>query len=512
VMPRLELLDGCTRLVVDSAPFVILGAEVNNSSASDLRFMAPVWERLKGYHCNTVLVPVSWELVEPREGERDFSLVDGMVSAAREHGLRLVLLWFGTWKNGVSQYVPSWVKTDLQRFPRARDAAGRNTRMISPFSAECRTADARCYAALMGHLKEIDSGHGTVVAVQVQNETGIIGPPRDCGPEANAAFTAPVPEALCSALAARRASLRRDFRVRWEAAGALVTGTWPQVFGDMASEVFMAWHLGRYVEAVCASGKAEYPLPMYANAWLDYGAAPGTFPSGGPLTRLHDVWRAAAPSIDLLAPDIYVKDFKRVCEDFHQGGNPLFIPEANAAGGECNVFWAIAEHDALGFSPFGFECAHPWFPELGDDKPALREAFGFLASMMPLITRMQGTGRMRGILQTDNRTEILALGDYRLEISWAGSAEDEAVRGRGLVVDLGQGEYLVAGRGFALRFLPPEGNTGTVDFLSLEEGWFVDGTWVPARRLNGDDTFDFAVRIVHEQQLCARKVKLYSYD
>jgi len=511
-IPCIDRGSGGARLVVDGAPFLILGAEVNNSSASDLRFMAPVWERLAGYHCNTALVPVSWELVEPVEGKRDFSLVDGLLAGARDHGLRLILLWFGTWKNGVSQYVPSWVKTDLRRFPRSRDASGQTTRMVSPFSRECQAADAACFAALMRHVREADAGLRTVIAVQVENETGILGSPRDFGPEANAAFPAPVPQELCAPLAARRESLQEEFRAGWEASGGRSSGSWPQVFGDMASEVFMAWHLGRFVEAVCAAGKAEYPLPMYTNAWLAYDAAPGTWPSGGPLARLHDVWRAAAPSIDLFAPDIYFPDFKRACADFHRGGNPLFIPEANAAGGESNVFWAVAEHDALCFSPFGFECPHPWFPDLGDDRPALREAYAFLAAMLPVITRFQGTGRMRGILQTGDEKELITLGDYRLEITWAGKANDESVRGRGLVIDLGHGEYLVAGRGFAIRFLPLAGQGGTVDFLSLEEGTFQDGTWVPGRRLNGDDTFDFAVRIVHEKGLCARKAKLYRHD
>jgi hypothetical protein len=274
----------------------------------------------------------------------------------------------------------------------------------------------------------------------------------------------------------------------------------------------MAWHVGRFVDAVCAAGKAEYPLPMYTNAWLAYDAAPGTYPNGGPLARVHDVWRAAAPSVDLFAPDIYHKDFKRACADFHRGGNPLFIPEANAVGAESNVFWALAEHDALCFSPFGFECPHPWFPELGDDHPALREAYRFLAPMLPVIARHQGTGRMKGILQTADEKEVFTLGRYRLEISWPRKAEDEAGRGRGLVIELGQDEYLIAGRGFSVRFLPPVGQAGTVDFLSLEEGCFHEGTWVPGRRLNGDDTFDFAVRIVHEKELCARKAKLYRHD
>src|SRR5258706_12868875 len=192
VVPHLDYNGGHPRLIVDGTPFVILGAEVNNSSASDLQFMAPLWARLAGYHCNTALVPVSWELLEPVEGTRDFSLVDGLVDGAREHGLRLVLLWFGTWKNAVSQYVPAWVKTDISRFARARDAEGRNTRMISPFSRACQDADAACYAALLRHVREIDGGHGTVIAVQVENETGILGPVRDFGPEANAAFRGPV--------------------------------------------------------------------------------------------------------------------------------------------------------------------------------------------------------------------------------------------------------------------------------------------------------------------------------
>jgi beta-galactosidase GanA len=269
-LPHLRKQGTATQLVVDGEPFLIRGGELGNSTASDLERMRPTWARLRAMHLNTVVAPVSWELVEPVEGRFDFASVDGLLADARRNDMRLVLLWFGSWKNSMSSYAPAWVKTDQARFPRTEATRGQGQEILSPFAAANREADARAFAALMRHLREIDGARHTVLMVQVENETGMIPEARDHSPTADSLYAAPVPPELTAYLQRHRDALAPELRARWEAAGARAAGTWETVFGPgvHAEELFMAWHFARYHERVAAAGKAAYPLPMFANAAL----------------------------------------------------------------------------------------------------------------------------------------------------------------------------------------------------------------------------------------------------
>ena len=88
----------------------MLGGELHNSSTGGVEYMHPIWKRMADANLNTVIASASWELVEPVEGKYDFVLVDSMIMGARKESLKLIVLWFGTWKNGMSTYVPAWVK------------------------------------------------------------------------------------------------------------------------------------------------------------------------------------------------------------------------------------------------------------------------------------------------------------------------------------------------------------------------------------------------------------------
>jgi hypothetical protein len=510
-IPHLERSGGCTRLIVDGKPFIILGGELQNSSASDLAFMEPLWGKLAGMHCNTVLAPVAWEMIEPEEGRFDFSIVTGLLKGARAHNLKLVLLWFGTWKNAESAYVPGWVKTDQKRFPRAQIEPGLSSRSVSAFSEECCKADANAFRQLMKFLKSADAEHHTVIMVQVENETGLLRAAHDMSPAAMKAFTGSIPVELSAYLKSDGEKMISSFRKNWEACGAKTSGTWNDVFGAKAAETFMAWHIGRYVEKVCAAGKAEYPLPMFTNTWLPYGNNPGQYPSGGPTAELIGLWKAAAPDIDVLAPDIYLPDFKMVCKDFTQGGNPLLIPEASAIGGECNVFWALAEHDAICFSPFGIDSPHPW--GINCDSPRLSVSYKFISELIPLICQYQGTGWMRGVLQTTEENEVIEIGKYRVNIAYQRKlANDERGIACGLIIAVGEDEYIVAGSGFSVAFESKAGGPRHVDFLSVYDGRFVNGEWKPGRLLNGDDTVHRRFGFERSTALQIRRAKLYGYD
>lgn len=286
--PYLRRQGTATQLVVDDEPFLVLAGELGNSTSSSPEYMSPIWPELAAPKLNTVLVPVYWDLMEPSEGKFDFTLVDGLIREARKHGLRLVPLWFASWKNSMSCYAPAWVKTNQRRFPRSQDEAGRGMEILSPFSTENLDADARAFAAFVRHLREVDGGEHTVIMVQVENEVGMIPDSRDRSAVADRLFNQPVPAELMSYLQQHRDNLVDEFRAVWASQGFKTRGTWEEVFGKGlgTDEIFMAWHFARYVNRVAELGKAEYPLPMFVNAALIRpGYRPGQYPSAGPQPR-----------------------------------------------------------------------------------------------------------------------------------------------------------------------------------------------------------------------------------
>ncbi len=223
-IPHLERRGNTTQLIVDGKPFLALGGEVYNNSASNLEYMRPIWPKLAAMHLNTVLVPVSWAQFEPAEGRFDSALVDGLIRDARANHLRLVLLWFGSWKNSWSSYAPDWVKRDFDRFARVQLRNGAGTERLSPFCEANRIADARAFAALMRRIRETDSEAHTVLMAQVENEVGVIPDARDHSAAANVAYAQRVPGALMDYLQRNRDTLDPALRARWQAAGFKTSG------------------------------------------------------------------------------------------------------------------------------------------------------------------------------------------------------------------------------------------------------------------------------------------------
>src|SRR5208337_812111 len=413
-VPHLAKVGGLTHLMVDGKPFLIFGGELRNSSTSSLEYMKPIWPRLAADKMNTLLAPVSWELVEPQEGKFDFALVDGTIAAAQENHLHLVFLWFGSWKNGESVYTPAWVKSDLKRFPRAQDQQGGKLEILSAFSTANRDADAHAFAGLMEHIREVDGSKHTVLMMQVENESGVLGSPRDFSPEAEAAWKNPVPDALLSFLTKNKGSLQPELLDVWRRAGFRSRGTWAEVFGttQKADEIFEAWQYSQYIDAVAAAGKAEYPIPMYVNAWLtQYPGEPGgEHPSGGAVSRVLDVWLAGISYIDVLAPDIYLPDLREVLASYDHLGNPLFIPETR--GGEvggANALYAFGQ-GVFGFSPFAVDSSN-------DNQP-LALAYGTLNQLAPLLTSVDRSQMTSVVRQAGDTRAAVELGGYLLRIQY----------------------------------------------------------------------------------------------
>ncbi len=505
-----------TQLVVDGEPFLMLAGELGNSSASDLEYLRPRWATLEALHLNTVLAPVYWELVEPAEGAFDFSLVDGLIRQAREHDMRLVLLWFGSWKNSMSSYAPAWVKRDQARFPRAEGSDGRGLEILSPFSAANRDADARAFAALMRHLRETDGRRRTVLMVQVENEIGMIPEARDHSAVADRRFSGAVPGELLQYLARHRDALAPPLRARWEAHGARRQGTWSEVFGEglATDEIFMAWHFARYTDAVAAAGRAAYDLPMYVNAALIRpGYAPGAYPSAGPLPQVFDVWRAGAPSIDFLAPDIYFPNFVEWARAYDVPGNAFFVPETGRQPGAtpANAFYAFGAHGAMGFSPFAIE-------DFAADDP-LGEAYDVLAGLAPLILEHQGKDTLAGVRPAvafdgtvDETPAEVRMGEHTLHVAFVDPftprAEQDVAAHGGLIVQLGPEEYLVAGKGLTVTFSAEQGIVG---IEQIREGRYADGRWKPGRVLNGDQNHQGRHLRLPPDAFGIQRVRLYRY-
>lgn len=249
-LPRFVTKDGRHAVLVDGAPYTILAAQLHNSSAWPA-VLPQALDDVVALHANTVEAPVYWEQFEPEQGRFDTTNVDALIAGARKRGLRVALLWFGSWKNGQMHYVPEWIKRDEATYPRMRDANGEPVDVLSPHVAANMQADARAFTALMQHLRKVDGDRHTVILVQVENEPGAIGTVRDHGPAGEAAFAQPVPAAIARALGKPQ-------------------GSWQQLFGPEAAEAFNAYATAAYIEQVAAAGKRAYPLPFYVNTWLRY--------------------------------------------------------------------------------------------------------------------------------------------------------------------------------------------------------------------------------------------------
>ena len=493
-IPHLRKHGTATQLIVDGKPYLARAGELSNNAATSVEYMAPLWRNFVEAGLNTVLAGVSWAQIEPRQGKFDFSVLDGIVRDARTHNLRLVLLWFASYKNGSSSYPPDWLKRDFERFPRVQVSGGRSIEMLSPFSDACRDADARAFAALMRHVKEVDGRQRTVIMIQVENEVGMPSDSRDRSPVANRSFEGPVPTELMDYLQAHKDTLIPELRQVWQAAGFKTAGTWQEVFGKgvATDEIFMGWSLARYVGRVAEAGKAEYPLPMYMNVWT-YGFEP-VLASGAPMPDLMDVWRAGAPRIDMYSPD-NAKNFVVMLEKYTQSANPLFIPEeAPGVEGAARSLYAFGRHDAIGYSRMSGGVDRLETP----DKDLIG-SYGLIGQLTPLILEHQGDGSMSAVLLGPNDPpQKVRVGNYTFEATFLGShrvgpsdtAPETPARAGAIFIAVGPDEFFAAGNGVTVTFSPNTPGPPLAGLATVEEGSFVDGRWVPRRRLAGDDTIE----------------------
>jgi hypothetical protein len=498
-IPQLLRTGSHYRLMVDGEPFLVLGGQAHNSSASNPEDLKRVWNSLVALHANTAEVPIYWELIEPQPGRFDFHLIDDIIQGARQHYLRLILLWFGTWKwveNTGMAYTPAWIKEDPAKYWHARVVLGQPLFNISPFCKAAEEADEQAFAAVMRHIKSVDSTQHTVIMMQVENESGLEGTDRDHSPAADRVYQSPVPGPLMSYLEDHRNRLMPALSAAWASQGYRAAGTWPQVFGDLAPEAFSAWYVARYIDSVAAAGQKIYPLPMYCNAWpISPGEVrAGDWPSGTPTPHVLDIWKAAAPRIAVLAPDIYSANFLQIAAKYTRSNNPLLIVETSFIPSHAPfAFSTLARFNGIGFSPFGVDQA----VENGKLSPRakpLADAYEVLEPLLPLIEKYQYTGKLFSVVQGADPAETIQLNRELAAVAYFtaafrfGSPRPNAPSPGGcILIELGPEDYVVAGYGFRLVFRNLQGPPGGPEFLSVEQGTFHGSQWVPERRLNGDE-------------------------
>ena len=509
-LPQVVTRDGRHALLVDGKPFLILGAQVNNSSNWP-QALEDVWPAIGMVKPNTVMVPVAWEQVEPEEGTFDFSFVDTLLEQAREHEVRLILLWFATWKNNAPHYAPSWVKLDNERFPRVVTEDGRTLNSLSPHGQATLEADRKAFVQLMRHLRQADPQR-TVIMVQPQNEPGTYGGVRDFSPLAQQVFDGPVPQALL------------DMR-------GLPPGTWREVFGADADEVFHAWHIARFIDQVAEAGKAEYPLPMLVNAALRgpfNPGQPGQYASGGPTDNVLDVYKAAAPHIDLLAPDIYMPEYTHyttVLERYSRPDNPLFVAETGNRGEYARYFFSALGQQAIGWSPFGIDYSkysnYPLGAKVVDAQALEPFALNYrlVAPAAGVIAQASFEGRVHGTaeqpgtpvqtLRIDERwNAVVTYGVPQFWFQGTPPGNPEPV-GAALVVQLGPDEFLLTGIHARINLVASDPAVAARQVYEyVDEGTYVDGQWQFRRRWNGDQT-DYGLNFSDATQLL--RVKLATY-
>jgi beta-galactosidase GanA len=493
-IPRLIQKDGRWAFLVDGAPYLMLGVQVNNSSAWPA-MLPKVWPAVDRLHANTVEIPVYWEQIEAKKGQYDFSIVDALLTGAREHKVRLVLLWFGTWKNGAPHYVPEWVKQDAVTYPRVVDAKGAARDTMSPFGAATLAADMAAFRALMRHLKTADPRH-TVIMVQVENEINAYGSARDYAPEAVKLFEGPVPAELLAALHKS-------------------PGTWTEVFGAEAENTFQTWSIARYVEQVAKAGKAEYGLPLYLNHSLSdplRAPAAGRLPWAEITGHVLDIWKATAPSLDVIAPDIYMSNYAqyvKVLDGYRRADNAMFVPETGNAEAYARYLFAALGHGAIGWSPFGLDLTGYSNAPLGapvvDEKLIDLFALDYklIGPMQREIARLNFDGKVQGVSEDPalHTPQTMEFGPWTATVAYGlrtfGGAgrpgatlpPNENPTGRALVAQLGPDEFLVTGISARVDFRPTDAAGGKHrQFMKVEEGTYVDGKWKFLRIWNGDQT------------------------
>ncbi len=489
-VPRIVEKDGRHALLVDGQPFLILGGQAHNSSGWP-GMMPQVWQAIRAMHANTLEVPIYWEQIEAQPGKFDFSPIDMLLKQGREHQVHLVLLWFATWKNGSNHYMPEWMKREADKYPNITGKNGQPVDSPSPHTQAAMEADAKAFTEVMKYIKKADPQH-TVLMVQVENEPGAWGSVRDFSPEAQKLFEGQVPEKLLQPEILK--ALNKP---------VVAKGTWAEVFGNDADEYFQAWSVASYIGNVAAAGKVVNPLPLYVNVALRdpiTNPSANNYESGGATDNVIPIWKAAAPAIDLLAPDIYLPESEKalkIIELYSRTDNPLFVPEIGSGPEYVRYFYPVLASGGIGFSPFGID--DNGNGEKKEETEArlasIAQEYATTAPMMRELAKWAFEGKIKSVVEREDHAEqTIDLGAWQATVTF-GAARRSAVQAndkpisKAMIVQLGENEFILMGTLCHFTFKPLGANAGKAwQYLKVEEGQYENGTFKLLRIRNGDET------------------------
>lgn len=558
-LPQLVKTASTTKLMVDGKPFIMMGGELHNSTGSDTTALRQVWKNLKAMNANTVLAYAYWEMVEPVEGQYNFELVDALIDGAGKAGIRVVLVWFGSWKSTASAYAPEWVKTNPKRFPRYTLADGKTLEILSPFSDENRQADAKAYTALMQHIKAVDARH-TIIMMQVENEPGCFDNYRDYSPAAQKAWQSPVPADMITYLQVNKGKLFPALEKAWASTGYKTKGTWEDVLGKSTDEgeykryteeLFMAYQYSKYINYVAGEGRKKVDLPAFCNGWL-YNKK-GFYPHATINPHVLDAYRAGGTALDFYSPNVYTIEYDELFSNYVRSGNTLFIPESLPV--PAGALYAVGEFDAIGFSVFGIDGPSLKSPENATNVRILTALNETLGQMAGVIATNYNSSKMRAVyINPKQKEHAIDMGDYQITASSSGGMDGFSIDfgksleqvgkhkitfaelsgndapppasstpapaaappvpfggppkplGSAMIIQHSADEFYVIGYGVKLNFALKEGIAfNHLGFLSIDEGVFETGKFIAKKRWNGDEQ----KVSLPEEQLTMLKVRLY---
>lgn len=446
-LPYLRKTNGRSELMVNGKPFIILGFQWSCDLSSDEAYVESYLPYAREMGCNTVVIPVYWRDVEPSPGNYRLEDLRKRIFACRENGLKMGVLWFGAYKNAQLWYVPDWVYRDEVQFPRVVRKNGEifeNT--ACPLGKNTLQRDKAAFLEVLKEIQRVDSEENTVIVVQIENEAGLLATDRCyCG--------------TCS---------RRYAEEGWKEA-----------------EEFTATCMAEYIGELAEAGKALYPLPFYANAWLDmlrFDRPGADYPSGGPNMKNLRIYAKKAPHLDFVAPDTYevsYRDFTRVCRAYAEGAGALYIAEHHTGDGsraEKNIFYALGEYAGIGFDPYCINNNEdPVVTDKGAIAPRIHPYIDSLRAIngaLPVILEARGTPRLKGFVQEDAEKNCLVeMGKYAFLMEYKEN-------GRGMVIKLGEEEYVILGTGFNIRVCSRETSEMVVPSRCEWGEYGADGNWV----------------------------------
>ena len=561
-LPYLDKSENSIKLIVDGEPYIMLGGELHNSTSSSEQYMQDVWADMATINLNTVIATVSWELIEPVEDQFDFSIVDAIIEGARNEDLKLVLIWFGSFKNPWMTYAPSWVKANPERFPRAQNAKGDDLEHPSMFGKNVLKADARAYTELMKHIKETDLDY-TVLMMQIGNEPGLRGAARDYSAAAEKAWKSDVPEQLISYMEANKNTLQPDLYQAWTENGINTDGSWEEVFGKSVTEddgssniinftehVFTAYSYALYLDLLSSEGKKVLPIPTFTNAaFFGINSGGRSIGNGCAIPEFFDLYRAGAPSLDILTPNSYKLELDEICQAYAWKDNPILIPESRAIA--ARPLYAIGEWDALCFSPFAIDDIDPAY--LTAEQSLYADTYAMMRNMYGLLTSNLGSEKMRGVfIYPGKEVETLEMGNYKFTISprkgfdigavmgkaaqqaernrkgdptvegeedhqapdpppnlfGASGQSEEATMGGAIIIQISADEFYLVGYGINADIsVKDDIPIRFCGYDAIWEGTFENDSFIPGRLLNGDERSVY----LNNSAIGALKVKMYYY-